>query len=45
MTKTKTGSKGRKNQATSDEEVEESEGGIVDGKQASGGRKNRKKNK
>ena len=38
----KTRSKGRKNKATSDEEME---GGEVDGKQGSGGKKNRKKNK
>jgi hypothetical protein len=41
-TKTKTGSKGQKNKAPSDEELE---GGVVDGKQASGGKKNRKKTK
>jgi hypothetical protein len=39
-TKAKTGSKGRKSKATSDEELEE---GVVDGKPAGGGKKNRGK--
>jgi hypothetical protein len=41
-TQMKPGLKGRKNEALSDEELE---GGAIDGKQASGGRKNRKKTK
>ena len=40
VTTTKTGSKGRKSKAASDEEME---GGGVDGKEANGGRRNRKK--